>query len=91
MRVSDPFPFAISSATFDDTRKYRYTLLRYWGPSTDMPLVLFIGLNPSTADEKVLDPTVRKCCIWAKEWGYGGMIMMNVYAFRSTDPRGYFK
>lgn len=47
---------------------------------------MFIGLNPSTADEVNDDPTVRRCIGYARAWGYGGLIMTNVFAFRATDP-----
>lgn len=52
-----------------------------------MPLVAFIGLNPSTADETADDPTIRRCVAFAKRWGYGGLVMLNLFAFRATDPR----
>jgi len=48
---------------------------------------MFVGLNPSTADEVNDDPTVRRCIRFAKDWGYGGLVMMNAFAFRATDPR----
>jgi hypothetical protein len=48
--------------------------------------IQFIGLNPSTADEKMDDPTVRRCINFAKAWGFGGMCMTNLFAFRATDP-----
>lgn len=48
---------------------------------------MFVGLNPSTADEKNDDPTVRRCINYAKDWGFSGMFMMNIFAFRATDPR----
>lgn len=48
--------------------------------------MVFIGLNPSTADEEMDDPTIRKCINFAKGWGYGEIIMVNLFAFRSTDP-----
>ena len=50
-------------------------------------MVAFIGLNPSTADETKDDPTVRRCVGFAKRWGFGGMFMLNIFAFRSTDPK----
>ena len=44
-------------------------------------------LNPSTADEHVLDPTVKKCVKWAKQWGFGALDVCNIFAWRSTDPK----
>lgn len=49
--------------------------------------VQFIGLNPSTADENVDDPTLRRCQDFTKRWGYGAMCMTNLFAFRATQPR----
>ena len=78
------FPLIKSDATFSDDRIHRYTLWRIW--DTDLPKVLFIGLNPSTATETKNDPTIRRCMGYAKDWGYGGYIMGNIFAYRSTDP-----
>ena len=47
---------------------------------------MFIGLNPSTADEEVDDPTIRRCFNYAKNWGYGGFKMANLFAYRTTLP-----
>lgn len=49
--------------------------------------VMFIGLNPSTADETQDDPTIRRCIGFAKAWGYGALCMTNLFAFRATDPK----
>ena len=46
----------------------------------------FVCLNPSTADEEQDDPTVRRCIRYAKEWDYGGLAVLNLFAFRATDP-----
>lgn len=73
-----------SGATFSPCRLYRYALRRTW--SRERPLAMFVGLNPSTADEVKNDPTVRRCINFARAWGYGGLIMTNIFAFRSTDP-----
>lgn len=72
------------SAILSADRKYRYVLTRIWDETK--PTVVFIGLNPSTADEEVDDKTIRKCIGYAKRWGYGKLIMVNLFAFRSTDP-----
>ena len=52
----------------------------------DKPLVMIIGLNPSTADEKVNDPTITRCINFASSWGYGGVCVTNLFGFRSTSP-----
>ena len=72
------------SAIISDDGLYRYELRRWWGPSR---FAMFIGLNPSTADAKTNDPTIIRCCGFARRWGFDGIIMVNMYALRSTDPR----
>ena len=74
-----------SDALFSEDRIYRYALWRTWDDS--LPKVLFIGLNPSTADEVQDDPTIRRCIRYAQDWGYGGYIMGNIFGYRSTDPK----
>lgn len=74
-----------SDAVFSEDRRFRYALVRRW--NIGRSLVAFIGLNPSTADEVVNDPTVRRCIGFAESWGYGGLVMLNAFAFRATDPR----
>jgi hypothetical protein len=64
--------------------RYRYRLWRRWGYGG---FVLFIGLNPSTADASVDDPTIRRCVDFAQAWGFGGVMMVNLFAWRATDPR----
>lgn len=49
--------------------------------------VQFIGLNPSTADEKIDDPTIRRCVGFSKAWGFGALCMTNAFAFRETQPK----
>ncbi len=74
------------SATFSPCRKYRYTPWRNWDELFTYSYVVFIGLNPSTADETTDDPTVRRCIGYARDWGYAGLCMMNLFAFRATLP-----
>jgi hypothetical protein len=64
---------------------YRYSLWRIWEPH--QPLVMFIGLNPSTADATTDDHTIRRCLRFSSDWGYGGLVMTNLFAFRATDPK----
>jgi hypothetical protein len=68
---------------------YRYTLWREWQQlgQRQNQFVMFVGLNPSIADEKRDDPTVRRCIEFAKSWGYGALCMTNLFAFRATDPK----
>lgn len=70
---------------FSSCRVYRYELRVIWDPKRKPKM--FIGLNPSTADEVQDDPTVRRCINFARDWGCGGLIMTNAFAFRSTDPK----
>jgi hypothetical protein len=74
-----------TGAIFSDCRKYRFALRRNWDESK--PYVMFIGLNPSTADEIENDPTINRCISYARSWGYGGLFMANLFAFRATDHK----
>ena len=71
-------------AIISDCGIYRYLLWRTW--DEDEPVLLVIGLNPSTADETADDPTIRRCVGYAKTWGYGGLRMVNLFAYRATSP-----
>jgi hypothetical protein len=73
------------SATFSPCRTYRYELRRTWKPRARV--MVFVGLNPSTADERTEDPTIRRILGFADDWGFGTLVMLNVFAFRSTDPK----
>jgi hypothetical protein len=76
----------INGAILSEDRRYRYRLWRAWGDGNRR--VAFVGLNPSTADENVDDATIRKCVGFAKRWGFGAIDMINLFAWRSRDPRG---
>ncbi len=73
-----------TGARFSRCGRYRYTLWRRWDAKRQ--LVMMIGLNPSTADAEKDDPTIRRCIRFARDWGGGGLIMTNLFAFRATDP-----
>lgn len=73
------------TATADIRGEYRYTLTRVW--NSTVPMITFVLLNPSTADAVQLDPTLRRCVGFSKREGFGGMTILNLYAFRATDPR----
>lgn len=72
------------SAYFSRDKKYRYWLKIVW--DKQLPCLVVIGLNPSTADEFKDDPTVRKWKGIARLNGYGGIVVLNLFAFRATDP-----
>ncbi len=72
-------------AEFSQCERYRYALWRIWDKKG--PFVLFLMLNPSTADAVKDDPTISKCQAYARAWGYGGVYIGNIYGYRSTDPK----
>jgi hypothetical protein len=72
-------------AIFSPCHLYRYTLSRTW--EEELPRLVVIGLNPSTADHRQLDPTLRRVRNFAQAWGLGGFVMLNLFAFRATEPR----
>jgi hypothetical protein len=74
----------ISGAEFSPCGNYRYALWRIW--DTTKPKVMFIGLNPSTANEFRDDPTIRRVKAMAKNWGFGGVYMMNLFAWVTAYP-----
>ena len=73
------------SAVIDETGMYRYVLGRRLG---NLPgRLLWVMLNPSRADHVVDDPTIRKCKAFGHLWGFGEMRVVNLFAFRATDPK----
>lgn len=72
-------------AYFSTDRRFRFKLWRIWDETK--PSVMFIGLNPSTANEDRDDPTIRRVRAMARSWGYGGVFMMNLFPFVTPYPR----
>ena len=79
----------IKRATFSEDGEYRYSLSRIWNQSKLG--VQFVLLNPSTADDKNDDPTVRRCINFAKQWGYGSLEVRNIFSLRCTKPRNLYR
>lgn len=71
------------AAVISDDGLYRYELIRRWG---DDPMLEFVMLNPSTADASTDDPTLRRCVGFAKQWGYGAVVVHNLFAYRASSP-----
>ena len=73
----------LREATLSNCGRYRYDLTRQW---SDDKLMTWVMLNPSTADAYEDDATIRKCIRFAHSWGFGGFIVVNLFAFRATEP-----
>ncbi|MFY0638676.1 MAG: DUF1643 domain-containing protein [Maricaulis maris] len=84
MAIPDLFG-AGAGATLSGDERYRYVLWRVWNP--DQPSLLWVMLNPSTADASDDDPTIRRCMGFSAHLGYGGLRVVNLFAWRATDPR----
>ena len=73
-----------TGALFSPCRRWRYLLWRRWDSRSET--VNFVMLNPSTADEVVLDPTCARARSYAERWGFGTLVVTNLFAWRATDP-----
>ena len=73
-----------SGARFSRCRRWRYLLWRCWDPKK--PLANFLMLNPSTADELKLDPSCTRARNYVEQWGFGGLLITNIFGWRATDP-----
>lgn len=78
-----------SDAFLSSDRRFRFWLLRVWDET--LPVMCFVGLNPSTANEKDDDPTIIREMGFAKRDGFGGILKLNLYAFRATEPAMMWK
>lgn len=78
-----PVPYE-RTAVLSACRQYRYELTRRWARGILLPIVM---LNPSTADAEVDDPTIRRCMGFAAREEFAGILVVNLYAYRATDPK----
>lgn len=72
-----------SSAGISSCGLYRWWLFRSW---SELPLVIWIMMNPSTADHQKNDPTILKIIRYSTRWKYGAALVLNIYAFRTSRP-----
>jgi hypothetical protein len=79
-----PLAKGTGGAEFDASEVYRYRLWREWDAA--LPRIVFVMLNPSTADAERNDPTIRRCIGYAERWGFGSLEAVNLFAYRSTQP-----
>ena len=78
----------VAGAVLSACGKYRYELMRGW-PSilhANEKHVVWVMLNPSTADANTNDPTIRRCIQFSADWGYSSLLVVNLFAYRATDP-----
>ena len=80
----DMFGDPVRLTRFSPCRKYRYFLQITW--DENKPALVFLMLNPSTADEKANDSTVELCERRARKMGFGSVIILNLFAYRATEP-----
>src|ERR1051325_12048091 len=73
-----------SGAVFSKCRRWRYLLWRQW--DTSKPVANFLMHNPSTADEVKLDPSCTRARNYAATWGFGSILVTNIFGWRATDP-----
>jgi hypothetical protein len=81
--VENAIALTRSGAKFSRCRRWRYLLWRKWA---DGPVANFLMLNPSTADEVKLDPSCTRARLYAERWGFGALIVTNLFGWRATDP-----
>lgn len=88
-QIQADYEIGYHGAIISPCEKYRLSLRRTWNRAR--PYCMFIGLNPSTATKYADDPTIRRCVTFARDWGYGGLYMANLFAYRATDPADMMK
>jgi len=84
LALFEPRPPVEAGARMSACGHYRYALWRLW--DFGLPSIVWVMLNPSTADATRDDPTIRRCVGFARRWGLGGVYVVNLFAWRATDP-----
>lgn len=84
MNADNPNAFTRSAVLAGLGNRFRYELRRIWDGAR--PLLVVCMLNPSTADHEKDDPTILALMHFARSWGYGGLLIVNLFAFRSSSP-----
>ena len=79
----------VGSAMFSKDKKYRYQLTRQWAPEGER--IVWVMLNPSTADARIDDPTIGRCVSFSKSFGAASLVVVNLFAMRATDPKELLK
>jgi hypothetical protein len=87
--LADGVDTARDGAHLSEDGRYRLALWRVWDAA--LPRVLFVMLNPSTADAWEDDPTIRACKSFARRWGFGSLEVVNLFAYRATHPEALFE
>lgn len=91
-------PAARNLCKFSPCQKYRYTLVHSWKKVNESFVqidpqegekwrIMWIGLNPSTANAEHLDNTLRRIRWFSDKWGFRSFVMTNLFAYRATQPR----
>lgn len=86
--MSDPSLFSVGNAVLSLDGLYRYSLTRELGGERTCT---FVMLNPSTADGDQDDPTIRRCIRFTRDWGFGRLQVVNLFAYRATDPTAMYR
>lgn len=81
---SQRYDCLISEAGISSDGQYRWWLYRAW--DLEKPLVIWVMMNPSTADHRKNDPTIMKVMRYSQRWGFGGILVMNIYSYRTSRP-----
>lgn len=79
----------IKTAEISRCERHRFKLGRVW--DTNLPVLLWVMLNPSTADASIDDPTIRRCINYAKDWDFGGIEVVNLFSLRTPSPKVLIK